>query len=187
METERLLIRRFEPGDWRDMYEYLSSETVVRFEPYGVFTEEACRREAVRRAGDMAFWAVCLKNGGKLIGNVTLSKQRLNAWELGYVFNEGYHKKGYATEAAGALVDDVFTNRGARRVTAMCDPLNESSWKLLERLHFRREGHLRKNIYFKTGQNGEPLWVDTYEYAILSDEWAVRGSDAAAAEVSNEL
>ena len=171
METERLLIRRFKPDDWQDLFEYLSQEAVVKYEPYEVFTEEASKQEVVKRAGDNSFWAVCLKNSGKLIGNIYLSKRDFDTWELGYVFNENYHRKGYATEAARALLNDVYRNHNARRVVAMCNPLNQSSWKLLERLKFRREGHLLKNIYFKKNQNDEPLWADTYEYAMLCDEW----------------
>lgn len=59
-----------------------------------------------------------------------------------------------------------------RRVVAMCNPENISSWKLLERLKMRRKGHLLKNIYFKVDENGEPIWIDTYEYGILADEWS---------------
>ena len=62
METERLMIRRFEPDDWQDLYEYLSQEEVVKYEPYEVFTEEASKQEAVRRSGDDNFRAVCLKD-----------------------------------------------------------------------------------------------------------------------------
>ena len=149
METKRLLIRRFCPDDWRDLFEYLSQETVVRFEPYEIFTETASMHEAERRSTDHNFWAVCLKDSGKLIGNMYLSKQNFDTWELGYVFNEKHQRKGYATEAAQALLDDIFRNQNARRVVATCNPLNEPSWKLLERLRFRREGHLLKNIYFK--------------------------------------
>ena len=32
--TERLVIRRFEKDDWKDLYEYLSDEEVVKFEPF---------------------------------------------------------------------------------------------------------------------------------------------------------
>ena len=53
----------------------------------------------------------------------------------------------------------------------MCNPKNERSWKLLERLHMRREGLLLQNIYFETDRNGAPIWLDTYEYAILKEEW----------------
>jgi Acetyltransferases, including N-acetylases of ribosomal proteins len=174
METERLIIRRFNPNDWLDLYEYLSQEAVVKYEPYEVFTEANAKLEAINRSHSAEFWAVCLKDTGKLIGNIYLSKQNFDSWELGYVFNANYHGNGYATEAAKHLVNDAFANQNARCVTAMCNPLNAASWKLLERLCFRREGHLIKNIYFKTDENGEPIWADTYEYAILCTEWQER-------------
>jgi RimJ/RimL family protein N-acetyltransferase len=177
METGRLSIRPFKSDDWPDLYEYLSQEEVVRYEPYGVFTEKAARREALRRSRDSAFWAVCLKDGGKLIGNLYLAKQEFDTWELGFVFNQNYHGNGYATEAAFALIDDVFKNRRAHRVTALCNPLNAPSWKLLERLCMRREGHLLQNVYFKKDEAGRPLWVDTFEYGILSCEWQERGKN----------
>jgi len=168
------LIRRFTPDDWRDLHEYLSQPEVVRFEPYDAFAEKASKKEAARRAEDPGFWAVCLRESGKLIGNVYLGQQAFDSWELGYVFNREYHGKGYATEAARALLDDVFANRNARRAVAMCNPLNEASWRLLERLGFRREGHFIKDIYFKRDASGNPIWCDTYAYGILAEEWKSR-------------
>ena len=165
------MIRKFSPDDGRDLFEYLSQAEVVKFEPYDVFTEAAARQEAARRADDDSFWAVCLKSGGKLIGNLYLSEGDFDTWELGYVFNSRYQGAGYATEAARAMLDDVFANHGARRVVAMCNPLNGPSWRLLERLGLRREGHLRQNIYFKKDASGEPIWLDTYEYGLLASEW----------------
>ena len=174
METQRLLIRPFDPADWEDLHEYLSDGQVVRYEPYNVFTADESRLEAARRSNDPAFLAVCLKDGGKLIGNIYLAGQPFDTWELGYVFNAKYQGKGYATEAAACLMDHVFGRLGARRVTAMCNPLNTASWRLLERLGMRREGHLIRNIWFKRDERGEPIWADTYEYAILAEEWLCR-------------
>lgn len=171
METERLLIRRFTPDDWQDLYAYLSQAAVVQYEPYEAFTEAACKQEAIRRSEDNRFWAVCLKDRGKLIGNISLSKQDFGTWELGYVFNADYHGKGYATEAARVVMNDVFKNYNAHRIIAMCNPLNKPSWKLLERLGMRREGHLHQNIYFKKDLAGCSIWQDTYEYGILAEEW----------------
>ncbi|HNX13510.1 MAG TPA: GNAT family protein [Oscillospiraceae bacterium] len=48
----------------------------------------------------------------------------------------------------------------------MCNPQNERSWRLLERLSMDREGHLRQNIWFKTDKNGCMIWQDTYEYGV---------------------
>lgn len=35
----------------------------------------------------------------------------------------------------------------------------------------RREGLLLQNVYFKVDSDGQPIWFDTYEYAILKSEW----------------
>ncbi|MCL2501156.1 MAG: GNAT family N-acetyltransferase [Defluviitaleaceae bacterium] len=174
METERLLLRRFTRDDWRDLHEYLSQEVVVKYEPYEIFSEDAAKQEAAKRAGNDSFWAVCLKDNGKVIGNIYLSKQELDTWSLGYVFNANYQGMGYAAEAAQAIIDAAFRNENARRIIAMCNPLNKPSWKLLERLGMRREGHLLQNIYFKKDNNGCPIWQDTYEYGILVAEWFSR-------------
>lgn len=174
METERLILRKFNKSDWSDLYEYLSDIDVVKFEPYDALTIYNCKREAARRSKNDAFWAVCLKDTGKLIGNIYLSKQDFDTWELGYAFNKKFYGKGYATEAAKALVEFVFKEKKARRVIAMCNPLNTPSWKLLERLGLRREGHLVQNIWFKKDKFGNPIWSDTYEYGILASEWGNR-------------
>lgn len=170
-ETQRLLIRRYTELDWKDLYEYLSDEEVVKFEPYEIVTLEQAKEEVLYRSNDDCYYAVCLKESNKLIGNVYIAKQDFDTWEVGYVFNTSYQGKGYATEAVRTLVDIAFEDWGARRVIAMCNPINTHSWKLMERLGMRREGTLLQNIYFKTDQEGNPIWCDTYEYGILKEEW----------------
>ena len=162
---------RFKESDWKDLYEYLSDRDVVRFEPYDVYSEKESMQEAVNRAKNSMFWAVCIKETGKLIGNLYFQKQDFDTWELGYVFNKNFQKKGFATEAAKALINYAIKELNARKIIAMCSPKNESSWKLLERLKMRREGHLLQNVYFKTDENNNPIWLDTYEYGILASEW----------------
>lgn len=169
--TERLVIRRFEPNDWEDLYEYLSDKEVVKFEPYDTYSISQARDEAIRRSKDESFYAVCLKKDNKLIGNLFLGKGDFSTWELGYVFNSKYQGQGYATESAKALIDYAFKYLEARRIIAMCSTKNEQSWRLLDRLKTRREGLLLQNVYFKTDSNGEPIWLNTYEYAVLKEEW----------------
>jgi [ribosomal protein S5]-alanine N-acetyltransferase len=173
-KSERLIIRRFTAEDWKDLYEYLSDEEVVRYEPYGVFTEEACKEAAANRSKQDFFWAVCLKENGKLIGNIYFNQQmqkEINTWEIGYVFNSKYQGQGYATEACEVFLRHGFEELKAHRIAAMCNPENSASWRLLERLKMRREGHLRENNFFKYDETGKPIWIDTYEYAILAYEW----------------
>lgn len=169
--SDRLIIRKFNEDDWQDLYEYLCDEEVVKFEPYHIYSENEAKEEAINRANNESFYAVCLKESGKLIGNLYLAKGDFDTWELGYVFNRKYQGKGYATEGARRLLDYAFSNLGSRRIVAMCSPENTPSWKLLERLKMRREGLLLQNIYFKVDSDGQPIWLDTYEYAILKSEW----------------
>lgn len=173
IETERLIIRYFQESDTKDLYDYLSKELVVKYEPYDTYSYEETVLEAKRRTTDKKFYAVALK-GGKVIGNIYLAKGDFGTWEIGYVFNSDFWGNGYAFESTEALITHAFTNLGARRIVAMCNPLNEHSWKLLERLGLRREGVLLKNIYFFKDVDGNPIWQDTYEYAVLDEEWKKR-------------
>ncbi|MDP4088478.1 MAG: GNAT family protein [Bacillota bacterium] len=174
LETERLILRRFSSEDWKDLYEYLSNVKAVKYEPYDVFTMDESKQEAVNRANLEEFWAVCLKENKKVIGNLYFKQQQPDeflTWELGYVFNPLYGRKGYATESCRRIIDYAFKELKTRRITAMCNPKNAPSWMLLERLGMGKEGHLRENMYFKFDEQGNPIWADTYIYSVLSKEW----------------
>lgn len=174
IETERLWMRRFTADDWLDLYDYLSKEEVVKYEPYDVFDVEGSKAEALRRSNDGAFWAVCLKSSGKVIGNLYFQEsepQTFGTWELGYVFHSDYQGSGYATEACTQLLRFGFEQLQMRRVIACCDPDNTRSWKLLERLKLRREGHFKQTGYFKRNRDGDPIWHDTFSYGLLRSEW----------------
>ena len=177
LESERLYLRRFVLADWRDLYEYLSDEKVVRYEPYGVFTEQQAYEEAHNRANDEAFLAVCLKENDKMIGNLYFPYRQYNSYELGFIFATAYQKQGYAAEASARLLDYAFGDEGAHRVFAMCNPENTDSWHLMERLHMRREAHYRQNVYFAVDENGLPIWQDTYVYGVLAEEWLKASTD----------
>lgn len=174
LETDRLIIRKFCGDDWCDLYEYLSQEAVVKYEPYDVLSKEDCKEEATYRSQNDAFWAVCLKETNKLIGNVyfqQLDPKEFLTWEIGYVFNPEYYGNGYATEACKGILKYAFEELGAHRIIGMCNPENTSSWKLLERLSMRKEGHFRKAAFFKKSNEGKPIWHDGYQYSILDEEF----------------
>ncbi|MEF2965362.1 GNAT family protein [Paenibacillus sp. M1] len=173
LETERLAVRRFEPGDWKDLHEYLSQEEVLRYEPGTVSDEADCKNIALDRSNDPQFWAVCLKENHKMIGHVYFGRKEPReflTWMIGYIFNPVYYGQSYATEACQRLLAYGFEELGAHRVMALCNPENTASWRLLERLSMRREGHFKKEVFFKTAENGQPIWQDTYQYAILKEE-----------------
>lgn len=163
-ETARLRLRRYRESDLMDLYEYLSDPKVVEHEPYLPMTLEEVRENLTWRISTDEMIAVEEKATGKMIGNVYLGKREFDALELGYVFNANYWGRGYARESCEALINLAFRN-GIHRIFAECDPNNPNSWKLLERLGFEREGHLKQNVWFWKDEAGKPIWKDTYLYA----------------------
>ncbi len=167
-ETERLILRRYQKEDIQDLFEYLSDEEVVKYEPYKPMTFDEAKGNLEWRISTDEMIAAELKKSHKMIGNVYLGRRDFDTLEMGYVFNRSYWGHGYAAESCNALIRQAFSN-GVHRVYAECDPDNKSSWKLLEALGFRREAHFRKNVYFWKDETGKAIWKDTYVYAKLKD------------------
>lgn len=169
LKTGRLILRPFRESDDEDLFAYLSDPEVVKFEPYAPMTREQVRENLAWRMSTEEMIAVELRETGKLIGNVYLGRREFDSLELGYVFHAGFWGKGYARESCEALMECAF-RQGIHRIYAECDPENENSWHLLEKLGFRREGHLRKNVYFRKDAQGKPIWKDTYVYGKVEGE-----------------
>lgn len=167
METERLILRRYNENDLNDLYEYLSDPEVVRFEPNKPLNLEEAKGNLDWRISTDEMTAVETKDTHKMIGNVYMGRREYNSLEMGYVFNRNHWGHGYAAESCRALIDDAFA-KGIHRIYAECDPQNENSWRLLERLGFQREAHLRRNVYFWKDEDGDPIWKDTYIYSLLA-------------------
>lgn len=168
-DTERLILRRYTKEDLHDLHEYLSDAEVVKFEPYKPQNLDEVKENLEWRIGTDEMVAVELKDSHKMIGNVYLGKRDFETLEIGYVFNRNYWGHGYAAESCKVLINQAFAN-GTHRIYAECDPQNENSWRLLETLGFRREAHLRKNVFFWRDEDGNPLWKDTYVYANLNND-----------------
>ncbi|MEV8252536.1 GNAT family protein [Rhodoglobus sp. NPDC076762] len=88
--------------------------------------------------------------------------------EIGWALHPLFQGKGYAREAASALLDVAFGEMELHRVTALLDPRNGDSIRLCEALGMRREAHFVEDLWFRGA------WEDTYSYAILAREWSSR-------------
>ncbi|WP_434450860.1 GNAT family N-acetyltransferase [Lentzea sp. E54] len=175
LKTDRLLLRPFQLEDLDDFHAYRSRADVNRY----LYTETATRDECAELLaklvndheltsdGQRLSLAVHLPEAGKVIGGVVLKwlSEKDRQGEIGYTLNPGFEGHGYATEAARAMLKLGFEDLGLHRIIAQCDPRNEPSWRLMERLGMRREAHFRQNEIFK----GE--WGDLFVYAMLEDEY----------------
>ena len=173
IETNRLVVRKFKDTDFKDLYEYLSNPEIYAFEPGQPVSLREAEKLAIDRAKGSDFLAVVLKDNKKMIGHLyfkQIDPEAMLTWELGYIFNPSYHGKGYATEAARALVEYAFQNYKIHRIMARCDPGNPASWKILEKVGFRREGQFRQFGTFRNDESGNPVWHDAYEYGCLKED-----------------
>lgn len=174
LSTERLIIRPFLESDYKDLHEYLSLKETYQYEPGKPISLKEAKIITSERAKGTDFWAVTLNsNSKKFIGHVSFIQMEPKfflTWEIGFIFNPDFQNKGYASEAARALITYAFTELGAHRIVGHCSPENIPSWKVLEKCGMKREGLLRKNVYFREDKNGKPHWLDSYEYAILAED-----------------
>lgn len=109
--------------------------------------------------------AIEQKQGGKVIGVLSMITKEHQKGEIGYALGVEYRKQGFATEAARALMAYGFSELGLHRIQAITSNLNADSWGVMERLGMRREGQLREAEI----RDGE--WMDILIYGALVDEW----------------
>ncbi|WP_151476196.1 GNAT family N-acetyltransferase [Streptomyces albicerus] len=173
LETPRLVLRRFRAEDAAPLAAYRSDPLVARYQSWTapVPLDSAVRTVRGYAAGSLEEpgwfqYAIELKADRCLVGDVgvCLHENRMQA-ELGFTLAGERQGHGYAAEAVRAVLDDLFGRRGLHRVSAECDARNEGSARLLRRLGFVQEGHLRQATWIK----GE--WTDDLLFGLLASEW----------------
>ncbi|WP_137824689.1 GNAT family N-acetyltransferase [Brevibacterium sp. 2SA] len=178
LTTDRLRLRPFAEADAEALYALQSNARVLEYWDSPPWTDrtmiarfmDGCRsmaengtgaRVAVERSADAAF-----------IGWVTFNSWNpdFRSGSLGFCFAEEVWGRGYATEAAGALLAWAFDALDLNRVQAEADTRNIGSARVLEKLGFRREGTLREDCIVAG------VVSDSWVYGLLRREWD-HGSD----------
>lgn len=147
LETERLAIRRLTPNDFDALLDIMKKPEVMYAWEHG-FTEEDVHnwidRQLARYSTDgIGYFAVTLKENGRLIGQAGLMKTTMNGTEvteIGYIFDNFFWHHGYATEAARALTDYAFTTLGLPALYCSIRPENQSSLRVADRLGMTPSG-----------------------------------------------
>jgi len=142
IETERLLIRRLEPGDRQAMLELWSDPANERASP-------DASREQVRAWAENVPWGVWERETGELVGDCGIHFDAgFDEWELSYGFRRDRWGRGYASEAAQAWVRHGFEEMGIEKIVADVEPENLASARVLEKCGFARVGTLEDGRLF---------------------------------------
>lgn len=183
METARLVLRPFTPGDAADLFEYLHQPVASCFLSLAVADMQAAEHEAATRSQNEHSIAVCLRTSGELIGDL-FAEPEGDTFSVGWNFNPAFFGQGYAHEAAEALFAKLFAASAARRLYAYVEDTNKASQRLCERLGMRQEGVFKEFISFRDDASGSPIYENTMQYAILRHEWLSGHSSWSAARAA---
>ncbi len=160
IKTERLLLRRITYNDAKDIFEYTSNLANTRFvfwkrhktlsDTYYYISQQS----SVEEVGYLYTWGIILDN--KLIGTIDATyNEDYQEVELGYILNIKYWHKGYAKEAAEAVISFLKKIK-INKLVGVCFTVNDASKRLLEALGFKfikkiEEYHSRPDIKDKSG------------------------------------
>jgi RimJ/RimL family protein N-acetyltransferase len=104
-------------------------------------------------------WVMIEGDSGAVVGDIGFHgpPDDDGAVEVGYCVVPSRRRRGYATEAAGAIVGWARRQRGVRVIVAGCDPGNVASIHTLERAGFRRAGEANGELRWRYGtESSEP-------------------------------
>jgi RimJ/RimL family protein N-acetyltransferase len=182
IETTRLILRPFCAEDAADVLEYLKKPMVNCFACMRInsFAEAQAAVEEKMAHSEYCF-AVVLKDTGKVIGEIEAhpeSSQPDKAENFAedtfspcWMLSPFYQGKGYAFEAAKAFFDYLFYQKGARRIYAYTEDYNLPSQNLCRKLGMRQEGLFMEFVSFVNDAQGNPIYENTMQWAILKKEW----------------
>lgn len=195
LTTERLKLRRFEPGDVERLVELDSDPAVLRWINGGLPTSRSeieTRLLPLFRAYDenlplLGFWAAEAGAGSPLPTGDFLGWFAFRATDegphhvsLGFRLVRAVWGRGYATEGAGFLIDSGFAHAGVQRVSATTYEDNLASRRVLEKLGM----HLERTFRYTEADLDRADTVGTHdgvvwngndlEYALDRSDWLAR-------------
>jgi len=153
-----LIIRKYTEGDGRELYLLLERNNNREFlrenveEVSSIKTEEEAEIEVRKHsaewfARDRFVMGIWLKSENKYVGEIWIEpkKWEVPSFEIGWFLDQGYQRRGIATEAARRSLEFLFNDLNAHKVIVITRDTNPGSYKLAERLGFRKEGHLSES------------------------------------------
>lgn len=144
LETERLVLRDFTPGDLDALDAIVTEPGITRYTHFGGWDEVKRRQWLARMVQEAAAphpytdnWAITLRSDGQLIGWLFIGSQPEEAQAgtrgCGYAIGQRHWGKGYMPEALRAAFIYEFTVLGTQRIVAECDTPNTASARVMQK------------------------------------------------------
>ena len=153
LETERLILRKFEITDAQNMFDnWASNPNVTKYLIWQPYTNVDDVKAYIQfcidnyRNNDNYNWVIEYKENGQAIGSISVVEvhENINAVTVGYCLGEEYWRKGIMTEAFKGVIDFLFKEVEVERIESTHDVNNPNSGKVMEKCGLQYEGTLRK-------------------------------------------
>ena len=173
LETKRLILRRINIRDAKDIFEYSKDKEVARHVLWSAQKDiseakDYCRFMARRYRSDQpSSWGIIDKATNRLVGTIGyMDYNEDNATvEVGYSLARWLWNGGYMTEALTRVIAHTFETMDVNRIEAQHELENPSSGRVMEKCGMRKEGELRQRLYNKG------RYVDVALYAIVKEDY----------------
>ena len=157
LETERLILRRYEESDIDAFYEIIHDDRLQLFVPFPNLTKEQeleYIKECIKNAetDKCEKWSIVLKENNETIGNISVNTvvKKHNYCVVGYVIRYNYWGNGYAAEALNAI-SNYLLESGYYLVECTCNELNKQSSRVMEKAGFKKDGCIPNRRLNKDG------------------------------------
>ena len=174
IETSRLILRKALPEDALPMFRnWASDPDVTKYLTWPTYEHPDAAHGILElwtnnyENADFYQWMIVPRELGEPIGSISVVHQReeIGEVEIGYCIGKNWWHQGITSEALGAVIDFLFREVGANRITARHDPRNAHSGNVMKKCGMVYEGTARQ-----ADRNNQGI-CDTAYYAILRSDW----------------
>ncbi len=178
IKTERLLLDKFKPDDWKDYYQMEISPERHKynrnlFEPK---SEEKIKEYVLKKLSTQEFkeievpceFAIRLSENQQLIGFMGINDGKLleqEQIELYFTINKSFWNNGFATEALKGMIKFCFESVKVHKIVTGCDIENLASKRVMEKAGLRFECYWRKD------RKRNNQWTDGLGFGILEEDF----------------
>lgn len=179
LHTPRLILRPFDLADAPAVHALASAReiadtTVAIPHPYEEWmaVDWINTHEGGFDRGISVHFALTLQESGELVGAVGMEiEPEHDRSEIGYWVGVPYWRRGFCTEAVGAVLEYGFQFKDLNRIYAVHFKRNPASGRVMQKNGMVYEGVLRQHV------RKWDAYEDLVQYGILQTDWRARAAE----------
>ena len=162
---ERVDLKPFSLDDLEFLYRWNNDpEYVGEYEPPEQVTREELKEWLLEEKPGQRWYIIQTKLGLR-VGQLVAKEREDNTIQVGYRVTPPARNKGHCTAAVRTVVNYLFSETDAERITAEANPRNTASIRVFEKAEFTQTCYKEKAVEI----NG--VWMDGAVYEIKKSDW----------------